>query len=274
MIGSAPRATRRPARIDPPRIKANSAPTQIGEESGIRVRVETSPPSASASTSTAAWRRTRSGTRTDAAVGRRTDDALSRPRGDPAVMAALRSCRARPAHVRSLGRCRSPASATSCRLALGWVECSVPPSWRPLGQRRAERASLSTPTPNQPRRRRPTPQVPAPAVRRKEPATRTRVETAREQRESAPAAQRSVEAQAPQQAKGLGRAASRVPEEGGRHPATEAGRVGRRRRPRRPECRDGRTEPRVRRRLSAPDLRSALPPRRSLPFGHAAFRGA
>ena len=71
IIGSAPRATRRPsASLAPPRIKASKAPTQIGRESSTRDRVEAPPASSPASALTAGWRRTISGARTTAAAGR------------------------------------------------------------------------------------------------------------------------------------------------------------------------------------------------------------
>ena len=272
MIGSGPRATRRPARIAPPRIKASRAPTQIGRRVehprrgrrvvGIAGRLDErgrAAPARDRGCGSAAGRPT--ATRSAAvavtrASGRLSDAAVAGPRasvpsGDAVMLASAPSCR------RAFGRPRRPR------------------------HRRGDHSGVDRRS-GRPRDRRGTglgddrrlPQRPARAVRRVEPAPRTQVETAREQRESAPAAQRPVEARAPRQAEGLGRAASRVPGEGGGHSATEASRVGRRRRPRRPECRDGRTEPRAQRRPLARDLRSGLPPRRSLPSGRAAFRGA
>ena len=72
----------------------------------------------------------------------------------------------------------------------------------------------------------------------------------------------------------VGRAASRVPAEDGEHSATEGDRVGRRSCPRRPECRDARTEQHAPPRRMGRDRRSQHPPQPSRRAGRAVVRGA
>ncbi len=212
MIGSAPPAPvgRRRGALRRESRRARLRP-RSASESSTRARVEASA-SPSASASKAGRRQHGIGDADDRGCRSADDDAFSCPSSHAVDRSALRRWRGRPrASVPSgdAGGCVGTVVPTE---RFGGPRDPCHRRAKPLGHRLEERA-LSTPSRNRPRRRPPTPQRPARVVRRKEPATRTQAETAREQRGSAPAAQWPVEALAPQQAQELGRAASRVPAE-------------------------------------------------------------
>ena len=127
MIGSGSRATRRPPRIAPPRIKASRAPTQIGRESSTRCQVQASSASPAGSTSRAGWRPHEIGAADDTCRWSSDDDAASWLLGHSDVRSALRRCRGRRASVRSVGPPVRLASAPSCRRAFRWAWGPVSP---------------------------------------------------------------------------------------------------------------------------------------------------